>query len=231
MKSKKKKKKKTENSSEFKGFEPGYEDDKEAQIREAKRRIEEANKPFNPMDFLSTKNIIIFIIWYSLYRIFLYFNFALVFFLLTIIALIFLNLGERKPGELSAYSVFNPNQERIYGFDNNIGIGQNPFIMMDNERINNVKDNVYIIYYANKEVGFYTIHIDDEYVEIENICILKEYQGLGIGTKVINDIINMYDKDITLQYFKDNSVGNLYKRLGFIPNGENKNHYKMIRKR
>ena len=137
MKSNNKKKKKTENSSEFKGFEPGYEDDKEAQIREAKRRIQEANKPFNPMDFLSTKNIIIFIIWYSLYRIFLYFNFALVFFLLTIIALIFLNLGERKPGELSAYSVFNPNQERIYGFDNNMGIGQNPFIMMDNERINN----------------------------------------------------------------------------------------------
>ena len=63
------------------------------------------------MDFLSTKNIIIFIIWYSLYRIFLYYNFALVFILITIIALIFLNLGERKLGELSAYSVFNPNQE------------------------------------------------------------------------------------------------------------------------
>ena len=90
------------------------------------------------MDFLSTKNIIIFIIWYSLYRIFLYYNFALVFILITIIALIFLNLGERKPGELSAYSVFNPNQERIYGFDNNnILIGQNPFNIIDNERINN----------------------------------------------------------------------------------------------
>ena len=61
----------------------------------------------------------------------------MVFLLFTIIALIFLNLGEKKPGELSAYSVFNPNQERIYGFDNNIGIGQNPFIFMDNERINN----------------------------------------------------------------------------------------------
>ena len=89
------------------------------------------------MDFLSTKNIIIFVVWYSLYRIFLYFNFALVFFLLTIIALIFYNLGERKPGELSAYSVFNPNQERILSLDNNIGIVQNPYNMfLDNDRIN-----------------------------------------------------------------------------------------------
>ena len=140
MKSKNKKKKteKKENKNEYIGFEPGYEDPKESQLKEAKRRLEETKKPFNPMDFLNTKNIIIFILWYSLYRIFLYYNFALVFFLITIIALIFLNLGERKPGELSAYSVFNPNQERIIGFDNNIGIGQNPYnIFLDNERINN----------------------------------------------------------------------------------------------
>lgn len=138
MKSKNKNKK-TKDSKEFNGFEEGYEDPQEAILKEAKRRLEEAKKPFNPMDFLSTKNIIIFIIWYSLYRIFLYYNFALVFFLLTIIALIFLNLGERKPGTLSAYSVFNPNQERIYGFDNNIDIavGQNPFGIIDNNRINN----------------------------------------------------------------------------------------------
>ena len=131
--------KKTKDSKVFNGFEEGYEDPQEAILKEAKRRLEEAKKPFNPMDFLSTKNIIIFIIWYSLYRIFLYYNFALVFFLLTIIALIFLNLGERKPGTLSAYSVFNPNQERIYGFDNNIDIavGQNPFGIIDNNRINN----------------------------------------------------------------------------------------------
>ena len=138
MKSKNKNKK-TKDSKEFNGFEEGYEDPQEAILKEAKRRLEEAKKPFNPMDFLSTKNIIIFIMWYSLYRIFLYYNFALVFFLLTIIALIFLNLGERKPGTLSAYSVFNPNQERIYGFDNNIDIavGQNPFGIIDNNRINN----------------------------------------------------------------------------------------------
>ena len=81
------------------------------------------------MDFLNTKNIIIFILWYSLYRLFLKYNFGAVYFMITIIVLIFLNLGERKPGELSAYSVFNPNHERILGSmsSNNFGIGQNEF--------------------------------------------------------------------------------------------------------
>ena len=92
------------------------------------------------MDFLSTKNIIIFIIWYSLYRLFLKYNFGAVYFMLTIIALIFLNLGQRKPGELSAYSVFNPNNERILGSlgNNNFGLGQNQLFddFSDNNELN-----------------------------------------------------------------------------------------------
>ena len=129
----KNKKKKNNKQDDMKvvseGFEEGYEDPKEAQLKEAKRRIEEAKKPFNPMDFLSTKNIIIFIIWYSLYRLFLKYNFGAVYFMITIIVLIFLNLGKRKPGQLSAYSVFNPNQERILGSmpSNNFGLGPNQF--------------------------------------------------------------------------------------------------------
>ena len=100
---------------------------------------------------------------------------------------------------------------------------------MFNKRINDIKDNTYIIYYKGIRVGFYTIKEYTDYIEIENICILKEYQGLGIGTKVLKDILNI-NKDIKLQYFKCNPVGKLYKRLGFIPDGENDNHYKMIRK-
>ena len=143
MKTKNKKKKSNKNNDikvVEQGFEEGYEDPKEAQIKEAKRRIEEAKKPFNPMDFLSTKNIIIFIIWYSLYRLFLKYNFGAVYFMLTIIALIFLNLGQRKPGELSAYSVFNPHNERILGSlgNNNFGLGQNQLFddFSDNNELN-----------------------------------------------------------------------------------------------
>ena len=100
---------------------------------------------------------------------------------------------------------------------------------MLNKRINDIKDNTYIIYYKSNRVGFYTIKEYEEYIDIENICILKEYRGLGIGTCALKYIMDI-KKDIKLQYFKCNPVGNLYTRLGFLPNGENDYHYKMIRK-
>lgn len=101
-----------------------------------------------------------------------------------------------------------------------------------NKRIEVVKDNVNIIYYNNKfKLGFYTLSEYDDYVELENICIDKAYRGLGIGTKVIKDILKKYRKDVKLQYFKDNPVYKLYEKLGFIVDGEDDNHYTMTRKR
>ena len=35
------------------------------------------------------------------------------------------------------------------------------------------------------------------------------------------------DKNLHIQYFKQNPVGTLYKRLGFIPNDETETHYQM----
>ncbi len=97
------------------GFEEGYEDPEEAQLKEAKRRLEEMERPFNPLDIITMRNIIILFIWAVIYKLFIIYGFGLVYFFLTIILLIFNNLGERKPWELSAYSIFNPNFERIPG--------------------------------------------------------------------------------------------------------------------
>ena len=148
MKTKSKKKKNNNKKDDMKvvseGFEEGYEDPKETHLKEAKRRIEEAKKPFNPMDFMNTKNIIIFIIWNSLYRLFLKYNFGAVYFMITIIALIFLNLGQRKPGELSSYSVFNPNNERMLGsMSNNFGLGPKQFYNdFNNDGLNGLNNQI-----------------------------------------------------------------------------------------
>ena len=86
-----------------------------------------------------------------------------------------------------------------------------------------------IIEYDNKDIGFYNGEVvENGDYEIGNICILAEYQGKGIGTKILEDIINQNKEcNIKLQYFKQNPVGRLYERLGFVLVGETKYHYQV----
>lgn len=99
--------------------------------------------------------------------------------------------------------------------------------------INTYKENSYIIELNGEYIGFYNdVLLEDNTYEIGNICIIPKYQGKGIGTKLLKDIISKNkDKDIKLQYFKQNPVGELYKRLGFIPIGETNYHYQMIKQK
>ena len=99
--------------------------------------------------------------------------------------------------------------------------------------IDTYKKNIYLIKLNDEVIGFY----NDEFLEngdyeIGNICIVEEYQGKGIGTKILKDILEKNkDKNIHIQYFKQNPVGNLYTRLGFEANGETKTHYQMIKRK
>ena len=97
--------------------------------------------------------------------------------------------------------------------------------------INAVKNNAYIIMDGNTKIGFYNGEIlENGNYEVGNICIILEYQGKGIGTKILKDKLEEYkDYNIEIQYFKQNPVGKLYKRLGFIPNKEKEFHYTMIK--
>ena len=96
--------------------------------------------------------------------------------------------------------------------------------------INQVKDNAYIIQLENEDIGFYNGEVlESGNYEVGNICIIPEYQGRGIGSRILKDIIDRYSNtDIEIQFFKQNPVGNLYKRLGFEKSGETQFHYHMI---
>ena len=66
--------------------------------------------------------------------------------------------------------------------------------------------------------------------EIANICIIPEYQDKGIGTRILKEMIAEHtDRNIKIQYFKQNPVGELYERLGFKPSDETKTHFRMIK--
>lgn len=54
-------------------------------------------------------------VWMAGQLLFIKAEFGLVYLILSLFMLMFLNLGVRREGELSAYSVFNPNCERLLG--------------------------------------------------------------------------------------------------------------------
>lgn len=99
--------------------------------------------------------------------------------------------------------------------------------------MNFYKNNAYIIEFEGKDIGFYNDEIlEDGTYEVGNICIIPEYQGNGIGSKLLRDILEKNsDKDIKLQFFKQNPVGVLYERLGFEKSGETEFHYQMVKKK
>ncbi len=97
--------------------------------------------------------------------------------------------------------------------------------------IETVKGNAFIILCGDTKIGFYNGELlENGYYEVGNICIIPEYQRQGIGTKILKDILEKYKNyDIVIQYFKQNPVGNLYKKLGFVPDKEKEFHYTMVK--
>ena len=64
---------------------------------------------------ISNVYFLYFLLWLIGYLLFLEFEFGIVYLTSSIIGVIFCNLGKREKGTLSAYSVFNPNFERLEG--------------------------------------------------------------------------------------------------------------------
>ena len=92
--------------------------------------------------------------------------------------------------------------------------------------------DIKIVMEKNKRIGFYHgENLENGGYEIGNICIIPECQGRGIGTKILNDILEEHKhQDIYLRYFKQNPVVKLYERLGFEMLEEMPFHFKMVKK-
>ena len=97
--------------------------------------------------------------------------------------------------------------------------------------INTYKNSSYIIKLGDAAIGFYNDEeLEDGSYEVGNICIIPEYQGKGIGTDILKSKLEEHkEQDIRIQFFKQNPVGGLYERLGFLPEAEKEYHYLMVR--
>jgi ribosomal protein S18 acetylase RimI-like enzyme len=91
---------------------------------------------------------------------------------------------------------------------------------------------IFLIVLNDKKIGFVNgKSVSDISFDLGNICILPEYQGNGIGTKLLLGLIEKHkSQDIYLRVFKQNPAKNLYERLGFEVYGETETHFLMVRK-
>lgn len=99
------------------------------------------------------------------------------------------------------------------------------------EYIDEYKKSIYIVVSNKQKIGFYHGELlDNGEYEIVNICIIPKYQGFGIGSDILKNVLKEnQNRNIHIQYFKQNPVGELYKRLGFKFNIETEFHYKMVK--
>ena len=72
-----------------------------------------------------------------------------------------------------------------------------------NQFIEQVKGDTWIIQLDGVDIGFYNgKKLDNDNYEIGNICIIPEYQGKGIGTQVLKDMMRLHNnQNIHIQYF------------------------------
>ncbi len=90
-----------------------------------------------------------------------------------------------------------------------------------------------IIQFNATDVGFLSTSSTPDRLKVDQIYILPEYQGRGIGAACMRDIIddaNQEQKPVTLQVLKINTRATaFYQRLGFTIVDENSIHFQMKR--
>lgn len=125
-----------------------------------------------------------------------------------------------------SYLRMYPYVSEIWGWNESV---QQSFF---DDFISNAYRNMSIIMDGDRRIGMMNWHITEAFFELENICIVPEYQGKGIGSAVLEELLETCGYSvIKLQVFKKNPAIDLYRRLGFTVTGESEYHYQMELKR
>ena len=99
------------------------------------------------------------------------------------------------------------------------------------ERINYRFDSAKIVVKNHKKVGMVKFFRDHDQWVIIQLQIAPEYQGQGIGSHLVKDIINKASQEgaaVSLSVLKNNPAQGLYERLGFEITDEFENDLSMI---
>ena len=81
-----------------------------------------------------------------------------------------------------------------------------------------------------RAVGTLTVHRGPDDIFLENIGLLPEWQGRGLGSRIIEDVLAeaaSADMPVRLKVLKVNPAHGLYRRLGFVVESESDTHLLM----
>lgn len=115
--------------------------------------------------------------------------------------------------------IFELNKELIEKYETNLNLDfQKVFAWVKRKIENNIK-SYQCIYPDGVKAGYYFLHTDGEKLELDDLYIFQEFQGKGIGTKVLeyaDTVAKEKNKDIFLYVFiKNQGAVNLYLRNGY----------------
>lgn len=92
-------------------------------------------------------------------------------------------------------------------------------------------DNATIIEINKCAIGLLKVHRQANNIELIQIQVAPSYQGKGIGTRILNDLIKEAiesEKTITLSVLKTNQAKSLYLSVGFKIVVETDDSYLML---
>ena len=120
-------------------------------------------------------------------------------------------------------AAFREYVEQVWGWDD--GYQQE----LHNRRF--AAQDARIIQLHEVDIGFLAVSHTLDTLKVNQLFILPEYQGKGIGSACMNRIIddaNLEQKPVVLQVLKINTRGiTFYQRLGFTIVGESTTHFQM----
>ena len=89
------------------------------------------------------------------------------------------------------------------------------------------KDDMRILIKDGKDIGVTTFYEENNQYVVGLIMIHPEYQGEGLGSKIIKEYIDLAkksNKKIKIKVYKENPAKRLYERLGFEIYNEDDTH-------
>ena len=120
-------------------------------------------------------------------------------------------------------AAFREYVEQVWGWDDNYQRE------LHNRRF--AAQDVCIIQFRGTDVGFLSTSSTPDTLKVNQLFILPEYQGKGIGSACMMDIVDdarLEEKSVALQVLKVNTRGTaFYQRLGFLIIGESSTHLQM----